>query len=191
MAPGRQVRRPADLLRQQAGPHRASFDLLRQDDQRALNAIAAVQLPIGAEADFTGVVDLVEMRPDLGGERTIGEDYEVEEIPADSRPTPEAPAPSSSRRSPRPTPELMERSTGGEEITVDEIKGAIRKLTIPRDHRGDVRHPFKNKGVQPMLDAVIDYLPTPLDVAGHRRLQPGRDGTGRIDRASRATTTSR
>ncbi|MBP2476141.1 elongation factor G [Crossiella equi] len=129
-----------------------------------------IQLPIGAESDFEGVIDLVQMKAlTWRGDTKKGEDYAVEEIPADLADRAaqyreeliEAVASSDDA--------LMEKYLEGEELTLEEIKAGIRKLTITDDL--DVRvYPvlcgsaFKNKGVQPMLDAVIDYLPTPLDV---------------------------
>jgi len=125
-----------------------------------------LQLPIGSESEFIGVVDLVGMRAlTWRGEVAIGEDYTVEEIPADlvdkaaeyRLALVEAVADTDD--------DLMERYLGGEEFTVEEIKHGIRKIVTDR-----VAYPvlcgsaYKNKGVQPMLDAVIDYLPSPLDV---------------------------
>jgi elongation factor G len=125
-----------------------------------------IQLPIGAESDFVGVVDLVENRAlTWRGETGKGENYTIEAVPADlvDKATEyrdklfEAVAESDEV--------LLEKYFSGEKLTVEEIKGAIRKLTVA----GEV-YPilcgsaFKNKGVQPMLDAVIDYLPSPLDV---------------------------
>jgi elongation factor G len=125
-----------------------------------------IQLPIGAENDFTGVVDLVEMRAlTWRGEVQKGEDYAVEEIPADLAELAAEYREKLIEAVAETDDELMERYLGGEELTVAEIKRGIRKIVTDR-----VAYPvlcgsaFKNKGVQPMLDAVIDYLPSPLDV---------------------------
>ncbi|MDM8085730.1 elongation factor G [Cellulomonas cellasea] len=125
-----------------------------------------IQLPIGSESDFTGVVDLVEMRALVWrGETALGEAYSVEEIPADLVEKAEQYRADLIEAVAEADEDLLEKYLGGEELTVAEIKRGIRKLTVQ-----SLAYPvlcgsaFKNKGVQPMLDAVIDYLPTPLDV---------------------------
>ncbi len=125
-----------------------------------------VQLPIGSENDFVGVVDLVQMRAlTWRGETQLGADFTVEDIPADLAARAAEYRHELMEKVAEADDELLEKYLGGEELTVAEIKGAIRKLTIA----GEVNPvlcgtAFKNKGVQPMLDAVIDYLPSPLDV---------------------------
>ena len=125
-----------------------------------------VQLPIGAESDFQGVVDLVRMKAlTWRGETKKGEDYEVEEIPADLADKAAEYREKLVEAAAEADDELMEKYLGGEELTEDEIKSAIRKLTIAREAFPVLAgSAFKNKGVQPMLDAVLDYLPSPLDV---------------------------
>ncbi|WP_028852081.1 elongation factor G [Thermocrispum municipale] len=125
-----------------------------------------IQLPIGAENDFQGVVDLVEMRAlTWRGEVKKGQDYEVEEIPADLADKAAEYREKLIEAVAETDDELMEKYFGGEELTVAEIKRGIRKLTIAQDAYPVLcGSAFKNKGVQPMLDAVIDYLPSPLDV---------------------------
>jgi len=125
-----------------------------------------IQLPIGAENDFIGVVDLVQMRAlTWHGEVQKGDDYTVEEIPADLAEIAAEYREKLIEAVAETDDELMERYLGGEELTVEEIKRGIRKIVTDR-----IAYPvlcgsaFKNKGVQPMLDAVIDYLPSPLDV---------------------------
>jgi elongation factor G len=125
-----------------------------------------VQLPIGAESSFIGVVDLIRNRAlTWRGETKKGDDYTVEEIPADM-----AEQVAEYRHvlveTVAETDEvLLEKYLGGEELTAEEINGAIRKLVVT----GEV-YPvlcgsaFKNKGVQPLLDAVLDFLPSPLDI---------------------------
>ncbi|KQX66071.1 elongation factor G [Angustibacter sp. Root456] len=125
-----------------------------------------IQIPIGAESSFEGVVDLVYMRAlTWRGDTGKGEAYTIEEIPADLAEK-AAEYHSALVETVAETDEaLLEKYLGGEDLTPEEIKGAIRKLTVA----GDI-YPvlcgsaFKNKGVQPMLDAVVDYLPSPLDV---------------------------
>ncbi|WP_454851690.1 elongation factor G [Promicromonospora soli] len=125
-----------------------------------------IQLPIGAENDFEGVVDLIEMKAlTWRGDTKMGEEYEVEEIPADLVEKAEKYRAELVEAVAEADDDLLEKFLGGEELTVAEIKSGIRKLVI-----SSAAFPvlcgsaFKNKGVQPMLDAVIDYLPSPLDV---------------------------
>ncbi|AEI11321.1 MULTISPECIES: elongation factor G [Cellulomonas] len=131
-----------------------------------------IQLPIGSENDFIGVVDLVEQRALVWrGETALGEKYEVEEIPADLVEKAEQYRAELLEAVAETDDALLEKFLGGEELTVAEIKSGIRKLTVASQAYPVLcGSAFKNKGVQPMLDAVIDYLPTPLDVpavAGH------------------------
>ena len=130
-----------------------------------------IQLPIGFENTFEGVVDLVEMRAltwrgDSKGDVEMGAKYDIEPIPADLVDKAKEYRTALLEVVAETDDALMEKYFGGEELTVPEIKAAIRKLTI----RSQI-YPvlcgsaFKNRGVQPMLDAVVDYLPSPLDVA--------------------------
>jgi elongation factor G len=134
-----------------------------------------IQLPIGAESTFVGVVDLVEMRAlTWRGETGKGEAYEVEEIPADLKDQAEEYRHHLVETVAETSEELLEKYLGGEELTVEEIKGAIRKLTISSEvYPVLCGSAFKNKGVQPMLDAVVDYLPSPLDVPATEGHAPG------------------
>ncbi|SNS58331.1 elongation factor G [Micrococcales bacterium KH10] len=125
-----------------------------------------IQLPIGAENDFEGVVDLLEQKAYYWrGETKLGEDYETEEIPADLVEKAEQYRADLIEAVAEADEELLEKYLGGEELSVDEIKAGIRKLTISGEAFPVLcGSAFKNKGVQPMLDAVIAYLPSPLDV---------------------------
>ena len=125
-----------------------------------------IQLPIGAENDFEGVVDLVEQRALMWrGETEMGAAYKVEAIPADLQEKAEQYRSELIEAVAESDEELLEKYLGGEELTVAEIKSGIRKLTIAGEAFPVLcGSAFKNKGVQPMLDAVIDYLPSPLDV---------------------------
>jgi len=129
-----------------------------------------MQLPIGSESDFVGVVDLIEMRAlvwpgDAKGDVTMGAKYEVQEIPADLQAKAEEYRAKLIETVAESDDVLLEKFFGGEEITVPEIKAAIRKLTVNNEiYPVLCGSAFKNRGVQPMLDAVIDYLPSPLDV---------------------------
>ncbi|WP_067853434.1 elongation factor G [Nocardia shimofusensis] len=136
-----------------------------------------IQLPIGAEDTFEGVVDLVEMNAKVWtGETKLGEKYEVKEIPADLAEKAEQYRQELLEAVAESDEALLEKFFGGEELTIDEIKGAIRKLTVNSEAYPVLcGSAFKNKGVQPMLDAVIDYLPSPLDVESVQGHVPGKE----------------
>ncbi len=136
-----------------------------------------LQLPIGSENDFVGVVDLIYRRAlvwpgDAKGDVTMGAKYEIQEIPADMLEKVEEYRHALVERVAESDDDLMEKYLGGEELTPEEIKGAIRKLTVNSELYPILcGSAFKNRGVQPMLDAVVDYLPSPLDVppmVGHK-----------------------
>jgi len=125
-----------------------------------------IQIPIGAESTFEGVVDIVQMKAlTWRGDVEMGAKYQIEEIPADLQEKADHYRTILLETVAETDEALMEKYFAGEELTEKEIKGAIRKLTV-----SSTLYPvlcgsaFKNKGVQPMLDAVIDYLPSPLDV---------------------------
>jgi len=126
----------------------------------------ALQIPIGAESTFVGVVDLIYMRAlTWRGDTGKGEAYEIEEIPADLQETAEEWRTKLIETVAESDEALLEKFFAGEEISPEEIKAAIRKMTIASEINPVLcGSAFKNKGVQPMLDAVIDYLPSPLDV---------------------------
>ena len=125
-----------------------------------------LQIPIGAEADFIGVVDLVQMKAlTWRGETKLGEDYAIEEIPAELADQAAEYREKLLEGIAEFDDSIMESYLGGEEISVETIKAAIRKATIAGQVNPVVTgSAFKNKGVQPMLDAVTDYLPSPLDI---------------------------
>ncbi|MFD4294238.1 elongation factor G [Rhodococcus sp. NPDC058505] len=125
-----------------------------------------LQLPIGAEDDFDGVVDLVEMKAiTWRGVVPTGTEPTIEEIPADLADKAAEYREKLLETVAESDEALMEKYFGGEELTVEEIKGAIRKMTVNSElYPVLCGSAFKNKGVQPMLDAVIDYLPNPLDI---------------------------
>uniref|UniRef100_UPI0030F7FCBC elongation factor G n=1 Tax=uncultured Nocardioides sp. TaxID=198441 RepID=UPI0030F7FCBC len=127
-----------------------------------------LQLPIGAESDFLGVVDLVGMRAlTWRGETTMGEDYEIEEIPAEMAEQAAEYREKFLETLSEADDEIMVKYLDGEDFTVEELEAAIRRATL-----ADKVNPvlcgtaFKNKGVQPLLDAVVKYLPSPIDVEG-------------------------
>ena len=137
-----------------------------------------IQLPIGAENDFEGIVDLVEMNAKVWkGETKLGESYETVEIPADlagaGRGVPRQALMETVAESDEA---LLEKFFGGEELSIEEIKGAIRKMTVNSElYPVLCGSAFKNKGVQPMLDAVIDYLPTRWTTVGTDGHVPGKE----------------
>ena len=125
-----------------------------------------MQLPIGAEDDFDGVVDLIDMQAiTWRGKVETGAEPTIEEIPADLQEKAEEYREKLLETVAESDEELMEKYFGGEELTKDEIKAAIRKMTVASEiypvYCGTA---YRNKGVQPLLDAIVDYLPSPLDV---------------------------
>jgi elongation factor G len=147
-----------------------------------------IQLPIGAESTFEGVIDLVEMRALVWrGEVELGAKYEIEEVPADMKAKADEYRNKLLEAVAETDDALMEKFFAGGELTVAEIKGAIRKMTVKSEiYPVLCGSAFKNKGVQPMLDAVIDYLPTPLDVESVVGLDI-RDETKEIVREANST----
>jgi elongation factor G len=138
-------------------------DMMR--DRLNSNALV-LQLPIGNESDFVGVVDLVEMRAlTWRGETQLGEDFAIEEIPAELAEQAAEYREKMLEQLADIDDAIAEAFLDGDDIDVPTLKAAIRRATI-----ADLVNPvltgsaFKNKGVQPMLDAVVDYLPSPLDV---------------------------
>ena len=125
-----------------------------------------IQIPIGAESTFEGVVDIVQMKAlTWRGDVEMGAKYEIEPIPAELQEKADHYRQILLETVAETDETLMEKYFAGEELTEAEIKGAIRKLTVNSELYPILcGSAFKNKGVQPMLDAVIDYLPSPLDV---------------------------
>jgi elongation factor G len=142
-----------------------------------------LQLPIGEESNFEGVVDLVEMRAltwrgDSKGDVQMGAKYEIEEIPEDLKEKAAEYRNALLEVVAETDDALMEKYFGGEEITVPEIKKAIRKLTVSSEiYPVLCGSAFKYRGVQPMLDAVVDYLPNPLDVGAIDARDPRDEST--------------
>jgi elongation factor G len=123
-----------------------------------------IQLPIGAEDEFEAIIDLVEMNAVFYG-NDLGTDIEVREIPEEHKALAEEYREKLVEAVAELDEDLMEKYLGGEEITKEELKAAIRKGTVNVEFYPVIcGSAFKNKGVQLMLDAVIDYLPSPLDV---------------------------
>jgi elongation factor G len=147
-----------------------------------------LQLPIGAEDQFDGVVDLVEMKALVWpGKTEIGADAQVQDIPADLQEKADEYREKLLEAVAESDEALMEKYFGGEELSTEDIKAAIRKMTVNAEiYPVLCGSAYKNKGVQPLLDAVIDFLPNPLDVGsihGHAvgdeekeiRRQPSKD----------------
>lgn len=131
-----------------------------------LGAVPAVmQLPIGSESEFAGVVDLLEMKALVWLNEELGAKWEIRDIPAELADDAESYRSELIETVASSDEALLEKFVSDEEITVGELKAAIRKGTLAGDFvpvfTGSA---FKNKGVQPLLDAVVDYLPSPLDV---------------------------
>ncbi len=152
------------------------FSVRTMEERLGANAVP-IQLPIGSEGDFSGVVDLVEMKAKVwSAEAKLGEKYDVVDIPADLAEKAEEYRTKLLEVVAETDEALLEKYLGGEELTVEEIKAAIRKLTINSEvYPVLCGSAFKNKGVQPMLDAVIDYLPSPLDVLPALGHVPGKE----------------
>lgn len=124
-----------------------------------------LQLAIGAEEKFTGVVDLVKMKAINWNEADAGVTFEYEDIPADMQELAEEWRQNLVESAAEASDELMDKYLGGEELTEEEIKTALRQRVLNNEIiLVTCGSAFKNKGVQAMLDAVIDYLPSPIDV---------------------------
>jgi len=143
----------------------ADFEYVLETIRKRLGARpVALQIPIGAEAGFKGVIDLVEMKAILWHDEEMGAAYEVEEIPEPLRKKAEAFRNQLIEVISETDDVLMEKYLEGEELTKDEIKRGIRQATIDlKIFPALCGTAFKNKGIQTLLDAVIDYLPSPLD----------------------------
>jgi elongation factor G len=143
----------------------------------------AIQLPIGAEDKFIGVVDLIRMKSITYKDETMGADYVVGEIPADMLEDAKHFREQLIEKVSEADDKILEKYLHGEEIGEDEIKAALRKRVNSSVHtEGEKAEPafvpvicgsaFKNKGVQPLLDAVVDYLPAPIDVPAIKGFNP-------------------
>ncbi len=133
-----------------------------------------IQVPIGAEDNFIGVVDLFEMKAYIWQGDELGAKYDItDNIPDDVRPVAEEWREKMIEAIVETDEELMEKYLEGEEIPVEDLKKALRKATINRELVPMLcGSAFKNKGVQPLLDAVVDYLPAPVDMPPARGTNP-------------------
>ena len=140
-------------------------------DRLKCNAVP-IQLPIGAEDDFKGLVDLVEMKAYVYYD-DLGKDIRVEDIPADLAEKAQKYHEAMLEAVAEQDDEIMEKYLGGEEITIDEIKKCIRKGTIANTMVPVVcGTSYRNKGVQKLLDAIVDYMPSPLDIPHIKGVNP-------------------
>jgi elongation factor G len=152
----------------------ADFDRCLADISTRLGAKpVAIQLPIGAEADFDGIIDLVRMKAVIWEDEGLGADFHDEEIPADLRAKAEAARIEMIEACVDLDTEAMEAYLAGEEISEATIKRLLRKAVL-EGHFFPVLcgSAFKNKGVQPLLDAVVDYLPSPVEVPPIKGIDP-------------------
>ena len=142
------------------------YEVFGQVKDRLGARAVALQIPIGAEADFKGVVDLVEMKAYYYEEsEKYGSVYQTQEIPADLQAKADEFRALLMEAAAEADDDLMEKFFAGEELTVDEIRDALRKATVKNDIVPVMcGSSYKNKGVQPLLDAVLYYLPSPIDV---------------------------
>ncbi|EKF51029.1 elongation factor G [Lactococcus garvieae] len=147
------------------------YSLSTLHDRLGANA-HPIQIPIGAEEDFVGIIDLVTMRAEIYT-NDLGTDIRDEEIPEEYKEQAEEWRTKLIEAIAETDEDLMEKYFAGEEITEAELKAAIRKATINVEFYPMLAgSAFKNKGVQMMLDAVIDYLPSPLDIPPIKGINP-------------------
>ena len=155
----------------------ASFDHCVKTIKERLHAIPVLlQLPIGAEDQFMGIVDLVEMNAKTWrGETELGAHYETEDIPADMKDEAEAARAEMLETVAENDEEFMELYLEDPDaVTVDQVKAAIRRGVLASAFTAvTCGTSFKNKGVQPLLDAIVDYLPSPTDVPAISGFKPG------------------
>ncbi len=134
-----------------------------------------IQLPIGAEDEFSGIIDLIKMKAEIYT-NDLGTDIQETDIPEDLQDLAEEWREKLVEAVAETDEELMERYLEGDEISQEELKAAIRKATCAAEFYPVLcGSAFKNKGVQLMLDAVVDYLPSPLDVPAIKGIDPNTD----------------
>ena len=140
-------------------------------DRLKCNAVP-IQLPIGAESDFRGIVDLVTMKAEIYHNED-GTDYSEEEIPEEMQDLANEYHEKLIESVAELDEDLMEKYFGGEELTIDEIKSTIRKATIDNTMVPvTCGSSYRNKGVQMLLDAIVDYMPAPTDVPAIKGVDP-------------------
>ncbi len=152
----------------------------------------AIQLPIGSEDKFLGVIDLIKMKAITYRDETMGADYIVGEIPADMLDEAKHYHEQLLEKVSEVDDKILEKYLHGQDITEDEIKAALRRRVLTSVHgQGEKAFvpvicgsAFKNKGIQPMLDAVVDFLPSPVDVPSISGLDPNSKEDKIIERAA-------
>ncbi|HEY9125903.1 MAG TPA: elongation factor G, partial [Acidobacteriaceae bacterium] len=152
----------------------ADFEIVLESIRKRLGArVVAIQIPIGAEANFKGVVDLIEMKAILWHDETMGAKYSVEEIPENLRKKAEAFRNQLIEMVAETDDELMMQYLDGETPTAAQLKAGLRKATIAlKLFPAMCGSAFKNKGIQTLLDAVVDYLPSPIDIPPVEGINP-------------------
>jgi elongation factor G len=141
-------------------------------ERLAANAIP-IQLPIGAEAGFRGVIDLVEMKATVWSGEELGANFEVVDIPAELQEAAKAAHAHLIEAVADKDEELMHQYLDGKPISVEQLRAGIRRVVLKNELVPVMcGAAFKNKGVQPLLDAVVDYLPSPLDVPAVNGINP-------------------
>ncbi len=158
----------------------ANFEgVIEQMKQRLGANPLPIQIPIGVEDSFVGVVDLIEMKAIIWEEETLGAKFHYEEIPADLKDKAEEYRIQMLETLADINDEIMEKYLEGEEISPEEIRKAIREATVSFKAVPVLcGAAFKNKGVQPLLDAIVDFLPSPLDIPPVKGVNPN---TGEVE----------
>src|SRR5213594_3542693 len=147
--------------------------VVNQIRQKLGNNAVPLQLPIGAEDQFKGVVDLVQMKALVFKDETLGAHYEVVDVPAEMKADAEHYREKMVESIAEQHDELLEKYLAGETLSIKELKGALREATIAQKITPVLcGSAFKNKGVQPLLDAVVDYLPSPVDIPPVKGINP-------------------
>jgi elongation factor G len=148
------------------------FNVLKMVEDRLKANAVPIQLPIGAEADFRGLIDLVEMNARIYYD-DLGQDMRIEEIPAELKALADEYRIKLLESVSDFDDEIMERYLEGEAVAEDAVKAAIRKATLAgKMIPVTCGTSYKNKGVQKLLDAIVDYMPSPLDVPAIKGISP-------------------
>ncbi len=151
------------------------YNVLRMIDERLKCNAVPIQLPIGKEADFRGIIDLVEMKADVYYDE-MGKDMRVEEIPEDMQDLAEEYREKMLDAVSMFDDEIMEMYLEGQEIPTDKIRKAIRQATVAVEMIPVVcGTSYRNKGVQKLLDAIVDYMPAPTDIPPIKGVNPRTD----------------
>jgi elongation factor G len=176
------------------------MDRIGADFKRTLEQITtklqanpvAIQIPIGSEDKFVGVIDLVKMKAIRYKDETLGADYIVDEIPAEYKEEAQSYRERLIEMVSEASDELLEKYLHGQEITEEEIRAVVRKRTIESVRKDAAPFvpvlcgsAFKNKGVQPLLDAVVDYLPSPLDIPAITGVDPRKSEETLVERPAK------